>query len=124
MCVMEGSIASAHISRFNYGVFFHAVRDIDLQSEEYLNMYTFTLPTITVPPFNNSLRSAAQLNLIASQLFNTARQQSLYIQTALEDIESIIPELPLNKQRSARGLCDACGSILKSLFGLSTSQDT
>ena len=113
------------ISRPNFGIYFHEVSEFELQTETWMNVFTFELPTTRKQSINDShtVKLSERLSPVAKQLYDSAQLQADYLSTTLQEIEGITPELPLPLSRMGRGLCAFCGNILKYLFNLATEDD-
>src|SRR5208282_1203930 len=85
------------ISRPNFGIYFHQLSEFESQTETWMNVFTFELPTTRRQSINDShtFKLSEPLSPVAKQLYQCAQFQAEYLSTTLKEIEGIIPEIPL-----------------------------
>ena len=124
------------VRRLNYGILFHPVGHIDINSDFWRHTFRLTIPKLLPSrpdssPYacnkymgsKNSLCHAVNLTLTKSDLmFNRTKDRA---DTLIQHIYEMIPAIETIKSdsRSKRALLPFVGKLSKNLFGIATTSD-
>jgi hypothetical protein len=56
-------------------------------------------------------------------MINITVSQGNYLNRLIHDVQQMVPEVKTESNRTARGLCNACGWLVGQVTGLATSSD-
>jgi hypothetical protein len=112
-----------NVDKINSGFHATAMANIEIASDVWIHTVAFNLPQANVRDSLNQRLSSSQYDSIVRMMINITVSQGNYLNHLIHDVQQMVPEVKTESNRTARGLCNACGWLVGQVTGLATSSD-
>lgn len=111
------------INKLNVGALFKREQNVWIATDNWLHTISFQLPPQQLVEIHDSalMGLLSSNNTMARAVAKTVFSQRQHLHYFVHDIRTLVPTVDYFRKR--RGLCNFCGSILGTAFGVATRHD-